>query len=221
MLFKTRAIVLHSVKYAESGLIVHAYTEHFGRLSLLIRGVRKPRSRVHFALFEVLSILDIELYRKESREIQLLKEVKPTIVLHHIHSDIRRSTIAMFLAEFLYRTLREEEPNSALFNYLFHVIQILEITEKGVENLPLVFLMQFSKFLGIFPKNNIDLNRYTSLAGNKLSDIMEYSYGDLETLKIPYQNRSELLQSLLDYYTDHLEGMGQLKSIAVLREIFR
>jgi DNA repair protein RecO (recombination protein O) len=220
MLSKTRAIVLHAVKYGESGLIVHVYTEHFGRISLLIHGVRKVKSRVNPSHFEVLSLLDIELYRKESRSIQNLKEVRSCLVFYHIRSDIRKSTIALFLAEFLYRTLREEESNPSLFNYLFHAIQVLEITDKGVENLTLILLMQFSKFLGIYPKNNSELIHYCSAAGIQLTDIIDLSLADLEKLKLSHNKRYELLEYLLDYYADHLEGMGRLKSLPVLKEVF-
>jgi DNA repair protein RecO (recombination protein O) len=220
MLFKTRAIVLHTVKYGESGIIVHAYTDHFGRLSILVHGVRKTKSKINSALFGILSILDVEVYKKENREIQNLKEVKPHLVFHHIHTEIKRSTIALFLGEFLYRTLREEEPNPALFNYLYNAIQLLEITETGVENLPIVFLMQFSKFVGIYPKNNAELNKYHTMEGLQLTDILEYSFTDLEKIRISYSKRSELLESLLAYYADHLEGMGQIRSLPILRELF-
>jgi DNA repair protein RecO (recombination protein O) len=220
MLIKTRAIVLHSIKYGESGLIVQAYTEHFGRQSLLVHGIRKIKSRINPYLFETLSILDVDIYRKESREIQNLKEVKPCIISHHFHSDIRRSTIALFLGELLYRTLREEDPNLPLFNYLFHAIQILDIAEKGAENLPIIFLMQFSKFLGIYPKNNTDLDRYKSDEGIQLTDIIEYSLTDLGKLVVNHKKRSELLEFMIAYYSDHLEGMGQIKSLQILREVF-
>jgi DNA repair protein RecO (recombination protein O) len=220
MLSKTRAIVLHNIKYGETGLIVHAYTEHFGRQSLLIHGVRKLRSRVNPTLFETLSILDVDIYRKESRVIQNLKEVKPCVIFQHIHSDIRRATIALFLGEVLYRTLREEESSFLLFNYLYHAIQILDYSDSGIENFPIIFLLQFSKFLGIYPKNNTDFDISRSSKAKQRIDLIDYSLSDLNKFHLTQAERSNLLESLLRYYSDHLEGMGHIKSLIVLQEVF-
>jgi DNA repair protein RecO (recombination protein O) len=220
MLFKTKAIILHYVKYGESGLIVHAYTEHFGRQSLMVHGARKHNSKMSPTLFEALSILDIDMYKKENREIKNLKEVKSSFPLIHLHSDIRRSSVAMFIAEILYRTLQEEEANSSLFNYLIHTIQILDISEKGIEYIPLLFLIQFSKFLGIYPGANPEIINYKSPGGNELADLIDYSLSDLNKLSMSYKSRSEWLEILIMHYKNHLEGMGEIKSMSVLREIF-
>jgi DNA repair protein RecO (recombination protein O) len=220
MLAKTKAIVLHCIKYGETSIITNLYTEQFGRQSLLIHGVRKRRSGANPYLFEALSLLDIDISCKENRELNHLKEARPSIILHHLHSDIRKSTIALFLGELLFRTLREEECNLPLFNFLFHSIQILDIAEKGIENFPLVFLIQFSKFLGISPKNNSALELYRSSEGIQLGDLLDYTLADIDCFKIAGSNRNELLVRFLAYYSDHLEGIGQLKSLQVLREVY-
>jgi len=220
MLQKTRAIVLNSVKYGESGIIVQVYTENFGRQSFLIHGVRKRKSKFNYSLFEPLSLLNLDIYFKESRSLQTLKEVKPSIILHHLPFDIKRSSIAIFLGEILYRCLREIEPNKSLFNYLFHAIQILDVNEQGIENFHLVFLIQFSKFLGIYPENNTQLYQYKTNTGLQLNDLLEYSLQDVSKLKIERTNRLELLDRLIDYYRDHLEGMGEIKSLHILHEVF-
>jgi DNA repair protein RecO (recombination protein O) len=74
MLEKTRAIVLHQIKYTDSGIIVQMYTRKFGRQSFLIKGMRKKKSGKHNILFQPMFILDMELYYKSSREMQTLKE---------------------------------------------------------------------------------------------------------------------------------------------------
>ncbi len=220
MLAKTRAIVLHCIKYGESNLIATLYTEQFGRQSILIHGVRKKKNKINPYLFEALSLLDIDIYRKESRQLNNLREARPTVILQHLYSDIRKSCIALFIGEVLFRTLREEECNPPLYNYLFNSIQVLDIAEKGIENFPLVFLIQFSKFLGIYPKNNSTLEHYHTSEGLQLSEMLDYSLPDISILKIPNIRRNELLIQLLAYYSDHLDGIGQLKSLQVLREVF-
>ncbi len=220
MLYKTRAIVLKSIKYGDSGLVIQAYTEDFGRQSVLVHGVRKRKGKFSSFFFEPLSLLNLDMYYKESRDLQSLKEAKPGIVLHNLLSDIKKSTVAIFIAEILYRCLREVETNKPLFNYLFHAIQMLDIAEAGIENFHLIFLIQLSKFLGIYPKNNSELINYKTERDRQLNYLFEYSLQDIGRIKIERTNRKELLNNLINYYRDHLEGMGEIKSLQVLHEVY-
>jgi DNA repair protein RecO (recombination protein O) len=220
MLAKTRAIVLHSIKYGETSIIANLYTEEFGRLSLIARGIRKKSNKLKPTLFEVLSLLDIDIYRKKTQDLNNLKEAKSIVVLHHLYTNIRKSSVAIFLGELLYKTLREEERNPPLFNFLLNSIQILDIADDGIENYPLVFLIQLSKFLGIYPKNNSELAEYRTTEGIQISEIMDYTILDINRFKISGNQRNELMINLLAYYSDHLEGIGKLKSLQILREVY-
>ncbi len=220
MLHRTKAIVLHSIKYGESGIIIQAYTEKFGRQSFLVQGVRKKKNKISPSLFQPLTLLDIIAYFKETRDIQKVKEIKPSVVLNNLSFDIRKSSIALFLSEIMYRTLREVEPNLPLFEYIYNAVQILDITEAGIENLHLVFLMQFTKFIGIYPKNNKELIRNNLPGKYQLSSLMDCSLADVSKLTIDIHTRTKLLDQLIMYFEDHLEGIGKVKSISVLREIF-
>ena len=220
MLQHLKAIVLHSVKYGESGIIAQVFSDLFGRQSFLIHSVRKKNSKISPYLFQPLSLLDIVGYIKESREIQRLKELKASVPLQQLHFDIRKSSIALFLSEILNKTLREADPNPALFNYLSNAIQALDITEKGIENFHLIFLMQYTKFIGIFPKDNKDhiyLNRSQSV---DIFDLTEYSLSESSEINIAKTDRQRLLDDLVQYYYYHFEGLGIIKSLEVLREVF-
>ena len=126
MLHKTRGIVLHTLKYGESSLIVHVYTEKFGRQSLMIKGVRKSRKQSRANLFQPLFLLDFEIYHKEQRNIHLISSVGRSIPLNHIPYNHTLSTQALFMAEVLYRVLKEEESNPMLFHFLVNSVEYLD-----------------------------------------------------------------------------------------------
>jgi DNA repair protein RecO (recombination protein O) len=220
MLHKTKAIVLHTLKYNESGIILHAYTDVFGRQSFLIHGVRKKNSRINASLFQPLSLLEIEANIKENRELQRVKEVKSLNILYGLQNDIRRSAIAIFLSELLYKTLREVEPNQKLFDYLFHSVQILEITENGIENFHLIFLMQFTKFIGIFPGDDSFLQTTDNDKKFNLLKLLDYSLSETTALKLNSLARVEILNQLVGYYKNHFEGIGNIHSLKILQEVF-
>ena len=68
-------------------------------------------------------------------------------VPYHPH----KSAIALFIAEFLYRALREEAENAPLFAYLSNSIQWLDECKHDFANFHLVFLIRLSRFLGLYP----------------------------------------------------------------------
>jgi DNA repair protein RecO (recombination protein O) len=220
MLHHLKAVVLQSVKYGDSSIIAQVYSDVFGRQSFLIHGVRKKNSKISPYLFQPLSLLDIVGYVKETREIQRIKELKASVTLQHIHFDVRKSSIALFLSEILNKTLREADSNLSLFNYLSNAIQVLDMNEEGIENFHIIFLMQYTKFIGIYPKDNSDHFNLNEKQSVGIFDLIKYSLSDISKIHINNKQRRELLSELLRYYKYHFDGLGTIKSLEVLREIF-
>ena len=240
MLHKTRGIVLHYIRYGETSIIAHIYTELFGRQSYIINKVRSKRPSFSLNFFQPLTILDIETYYKPSYDIQRIKEIKRHIPLDQIYSDIFKSSIAIFIAEIVYKTLYEAESNLSMFNFLSHSIQFLDLMKKGISNFHLVFLIQYSKYLGIFPQFQLDqLNEeitrerfaeqmmedtpFMNLSENArkiLSELTRQSFQNLESIDIVSQIRIELLEKLVEFYKLHFENITQINSLKILREIF-
>jgi DNA repair protein RecO (recombination protein O) len=221
MLNKTQAIVLHTIKYRESSIIAHLYTKDFGRQSYMVQGVRSKRSKLHFNNFQPLSILDLQVDHKPTRELQRIRELKLRNPYHQMHTNIVKNSIALFIGEVLYRILRDTEGNAPLFEYIENAIQILDISEEGYTNFHLVFLIQFTRFIGIYPERKEELDNFQpEQAGMKVHDLVLYSLKDLEKLKVSTLQRKVLLDALINYYYYHIEGMGKVSSLKVLHEVF-
>lgn len=220
MLQKVKGIVLHSVKYGESNIIAEIYTQNIGRQSFMIYGVRKKNSKVNSYLFQPFTILEFEADLKENRHIQTIREVKANPLINNIYFDIRRSTIAQFISEILHRAVRSGEPDLNLYNYIFHSILLLDTAENGIENFHLIFLLQLTKFLGIYPENGFKL--YNQQEADKFGkQLIEFSLAELPILNIDYLSRQNMLDMVLNYYAEHLIGIGQIKSLKILREVFQ
>jgi DNA repair protein RecO (recombination protein O) len=240
MLQKTRGIVLHYIKYGDTSIIAYIYTEVFGRQSFIVNGVRRKKSRIRLNQFQPLSVLELDVYYKPSRDIQRIKELKNYLLLHTIHNNIIKSSIALFVAEILYKTLREIEPNKPLFDFIYDSIQILDLKTTGIENYHLVFLLLLSKYLGISPvdetqksieftitdrsamkKSDMSISLiFTAEEKSAMTQLHEYSFKNLEKIKINNNTRSRLLEKFIEYIKIHLEGIGTIKSLAVLKEVF-
>jgi len=232
MLSKTKAIVLHHIKYGESSIIVTLYTEKHGRLTSIVSGVRSNRSRVPMIYFQPLTLLEAELYYKPNREIHRLKEA--TCHFHYVSVPFvtGKSAIAIFLADVLLHTLMEEESNPALFDFLYHAFQLFDTRDANWANFHLHFLFHYTRYLGFYPGEisrpedmnlSADLHVFRDLSDEEfyaMVQMLKNSLAQADDLRLTHNSRAVLLDRILDFYSQHLEGIGKIKSRQVLKEIF-
>ena len=240
MLRKTRGIVLHTTRYGESSLVVHCYTEQFGRQTYMVKGVRKSRKHNRSNLFQPLFILDFEVYHKDTRDMQLVKEVARAVPINSIPYDITKSTQAIFMAEVLYRTLKEEEHNPVLAHFLMNSIEYLDKLEEPLPDFHIVFMFHLSRHLGFFPqKNSGKENRFFDLVSGRFKPVLsdpevqldeassilwnkylETDTRDTGSLEFNSSQRKIVLDALVKYYKNHVPGMGEIRSLEVLHTFF-
>lgn len=227
MLHKTRAIVLHHINFGESSLIATLYTEERGRISCMVNSVRSKKPKFPPTLFQPLTILDVDLYYRQSREIQRIKDVASPFHFQTIPYNYSKNAIALFLSEVLYLVLREEESNPVLFSFLYHSLQLFDSVELGTATFHHWFMMQLTRYLGFFPHDPESTVFYeiqafsgmnNQLAEN-LKQLMEVS-DCLPVLSLNRQERNLLLERIIRYYSLHVDGFSRLKSFDILQEIF-
>jgi len=237
MLHHTRGIVFQQIKYSETSIIAKIYTELFGLQSYLIKGIRSKRSTVKPALLQHLTLVDLVAYHKEKKDIQHLKEIKIGFPLKTVHTDIIKSSIVVFLNEVMHKVIREEEENQPLFTFIYNSVKTLDSIETSVSNFHLVFLMQLTKYLGFYPKNNYsNQNKYFNLQegiftasqgellvkepfSGYLSALTNVQIENADKFSILSQHRKDLLDIILKYYQLHIPVSINIKSNAVLQAV--
>lgn len=241
MLEKTQGVFLHSVKYSETSMIAVIYTEKFGRQSFVVNGARSKKSTVKSVVFQPLYLLDLEIYYKEGRDIQRLKDVRISNPYSGIPFDIRKSSQVIFLAEILYKCLKEESSNHELFNFIYNSLSFIDLYEHGVSNFHVWFLFRLTEFLGIYPSRDnalvssfFDLqkaqfvshepshNQYTDKHVTILfSRLFDIDIASLANLEYTQNDRRLVTEKLLEYYRIHFDNMGEIKSLGILQDVLR
>lgn len=243
MTHKTKAIILRSIKYGETSLIVTAFTELFGIQTYLVNGVRASgKKNNHSACFQPSAILSMEVYHNELKNMHRIKEYGFAHLNPHIFSHVIKNSVALFMVELLYKILKQPEQNTALFNFCEDaLIHLDESTDTVTANFPLFFTLHLSYFLGFRineedaegQNNFIDLQEgcFTDIQPNHphflsgedvviTSDLLKTMQPyELNSLALNKQKRRHLLSKYLDYYQLHLQNFGQMKTLAVLEEI--
>ncbi|MGI8892441.1 MAG: DNA repair protein RecO [Bacteroidia bacterium] len=239
MQHSTRGIVLHQVNYSESSIVAKIYTELFGLQSYIINSVRGKKSKFKSNIFQPLSLVEMIVYHKENRGLQRLSEIRCNPQLNNISSDIRKSSITIFLNEVLIKVLKEEEHDQSLFDFLFHAIQILDLTTDSCSNFHLQFLVSLSRFAGFYPLGTYnESDRYFDMMEGKFVPLVSghphvisdpyckafynltiSSFKKNEEIKINHYERKILLTALLDYYRLHISNFGIIRSQHILEEV--
>lgn len=240
MLVKTEGIVLNTIKHTDSGIIAHILTKEYGKLSFMVKGVHSKKGGTKAVYFQALQILDIELYYKEGRNLNSIKEVSIAYKLNTIPVNIYRGSIAMFASEIVYRTLNETEANNSLYNYIRESIIYLDSSEEEVPNFHLGFLVGLSRYLGILPSYGENSNGtfFDIQNGNfcntpplhgyylekehtlLLKQFLGSTINDCEKIKLTGKTRGAFLQSILNFFSFHLPGIKKVKSLEVLSQLF-
>jgi DNA repair protein RecO (recombination protein O) len=236
MLVKTKAIVISSLRYQEKSLIVKCFTESDGLKSYFIRDAFSGRkSSQKIAYFQPLNILEIEASHKNKGSLEYFKEIKLAYPFHTITTDITKTTIAMFLSEILHHSIKEEEKNQRLYDFLETALLWLDSHDE-VANFHLILLLEVTKFLGFYPENPQNENAFFEMTDGvfipfeTLSCLTAHDtllFKKLMLLKFDnstkafhVSERHVLLKILLDYYAFHLDGFKRPNSLEVLKEVF-
>ncbi|MBL0311082.1 MAG: DNA repair protein RecO [Bacteroidetes bacterium] len=237
MYHQTKGIVLHTVKYSETSIIAKIYTSQYGLQSYMIKGVRTSKSKNKASLYQPLTLLDMETSHRQNQQLQFIKECRRDYTYQSIPFDTLKSTIALFMLEVISKSIREQEENIELFDFIYEALQLLDTSEKLHPEFHLVFLLRLSRHLGFAPHENyseanssFEMNegffttpneRLHTLGKNEsklLYDLMQRNFFDVTASHLNRAERKKMLHILLDYYRLHIENFS-LKSPEILEEV--
>lgn len=228
MIRKTSGLVLSSIRYKDTSIIVKIFTRELGLKSYLVNGVRSMGKDSKMALYQPLTLLDLVVYNKENTGLQRISEAKLQRAHQRIPFDFSRTSIALFMTEVINRSIYENYQNESLFDFLSESVILLDQGETVLANFPLVFLIENAKFLGFYPENAegflLESNKQP-FSNQELPPTLDYLTILLEEKylykgKIPVLLRRKLLDHLLDFYAQHMENPSAFKSLTVIRQVF-
>ncbi len=240
MLEKTEAIVLHTLKYGDTKIVADLFCRQHGRLTFMIPLPRSSKGKLKKQHFQPLTLLYIEADIRPQSQFQKLHEATLLTPLPSLLSDYSKLAISLFINEFLYHALRDEQHNEPLFDYIRNSIEWLDQRETEFANFHLVFLMHLSRFLGFYPNLDdyhegcyFDLRAASFckevpthrdfLMPQEAANIqlmMRMNYATMHLFRLNRSDRNRILEILILYYRLHLPQFPELRSLPVLHDLF-
>jgi len=239
MLQHSRAIVLKSIKYGETSLIVHLLTESFGRRHIIVNGVRKSKSSQPYILFQPGSIIELQLYFQENKQLLRAKDIKFAYQFTHVELDIRRTAIRSFMVELVEKTIRDHEIGSLHFALLFEYLKWIDQVDAPLTHLSGHFMLQLSSCLGfmphgewseqspyfnfkegIFTQTDVVNSSIDSECSKYLYQLISIPIPEWDNLIVSSAVRRKFIVEMIQFFKYHNESMGTIHSHEIFKIIF-
>jgi DNA repair protein RecO (recombination protein O) len=232
---KTTAIVLRTVPFSETSLVVTLFTREFGKVGALAKGARRPKGPFEAAL-DVLAVIRIVFLRKSADVLDLLTEAKLERRFRAAGRDLNRLYAGYYVAELLAELTDTHDPHPELFDAAARTLLALD-GDASPSAAVLWFELQALSQVGHAPSLEAcaTCGREVELAGRvpfglqaggilcrecrsgqrqvvsvsseavRTMQTFASTAGDWSTLFIPNEQRGEL-RGLMNTYLTHLTG---------------
>ncbi len=146
-IIKTDAVVLSKMDYSNSSKIAILFTNEFGKISVLVKGGRSANSKTG-RMIDVLNLVQVVLYKKDTRELQYISQVDLIQSYPKIKEDLRKLKYAVAGLELINSLLPESEQHPRLFRGLVKILSMINETSSHPGIPMLRFMLFFLKEVG-------------------------------------------------------------------------
>ena len=209
-------IVLATTPVGENAVVVHTLSREYGRRGFLLR----PGKKAGMALFLPLNILEADVVENPKSQLWSLRNILLKDGLPGIRGNLYKNSMTLFLSEVLFRTLRDGANEDGLFDWCVGSILTLNALEADFSNFHLRFLLELAGALGFRPSFQ-DIAPFAREYLQELKPFLELDFGPSMLVPLNGASRNALCECLLQYLSYHTEQSIQVKSLAVLRDLYR
>ena len=234
-----QGIVLQSIRYGDTSLIVKVFTRSLGLRSYMVKGAFNHNAKSRAALFQNLHLINyVETGKTNKSSLGYMKDVQLSTVYQSIPFVMNKSAILMHVSELLSKTLTEQEQNEPLYDFIERSLLWLDLVHQDYANFPLFFTLELTRHLGFYPKTNHEAGYcFDMMEGSFAHDYPLHPYyldkedaqllsqllnaGIDETCHIPLNvnQRRALLDGLIVFMRLHAPVMNDFHSHEVLKTV--
>lgn len=211
----TELIILNHTKFGENSIVIHTLSQAYGRRSFLVRVGRKSA----MSLFLPLNILEADVTENPKATLWTAAGLSVRHPLNGIRSNLYKNTMTLFMSEVLYRVVKDGAFEEGLYEWCSRSILTLDALDNDFSNFHLLFLLELAVALGFSPT----LQDIAPFAGEHLKDIRDLMQADFsQALLLPLngETRNAICEDILRYLEFHTESRIDVRSLAVLRELY-
>ena len=212
----TELIVLGTTKVGESAVVVHTLSREYGRRGFLVRSGKKAG----MALFLPMNVLEAEVVENPKSDLWTIRNIGLKEGLTSVRGNLYKNTMTLFLAEVLFRTLREGMAEDGLYEWCIGSLLALNALESDFSNFPVRWLMELAGAMGFRPSFD-DIAPFAKENLKEMKLLLNADFSESMLIPLNGATRNALCEELLQYLSYHTEYPVQVKSLSVLRELYK
>ncbi len=212
---KAELIILNHTKFGENSIVLHTLSSEYGRRGFLV----KVSPKTAMALFLPLNILQAEVTENPKANLWYARNFVSITPLNGIRGNIHKNTMTLFMSEVLYRVVKDQTNEDGLADWLKGQILTLDALQSDFANFHLMFLLNLCAALGFDP----DAAGLAPFVDNNLQSVealLSLPFTEALLLPLTGADRNAIAESILKYIEYHTESAVNVRSLAVLREIY-
>jgi DNA repair protein RecO (recombination protein O) len=239
MLTTTEGIVLRTVKFRDTSLIADVFTRTLGLKTYIINGVFRNKPKYAPSMLELGCVLDMVVYNREGKNINRVKELKSAIYPNLSIGNIHRLAVKMFIVELTRKTIRTDEVQMEIYDFLRSCIWSIEDSSKSFSNIHLYYMVCLLDLVGLSPDLS-DWPKYKILhiqegrliaeepeigmfiPSHIVASIIELLQGHkehLEEVKLGKEQRRAIIEHLMLYYIYHIDKFPHLNTYSIYKQL--
>ena len=215
MTYDDNVIVLNTTRVKENSIVLHTISRTCGRKSFLVRIGRNTG----MSYFLPLNILEISVTENPKSDLWYAKVISAEEPLNSIRDNICKNTISLFMAEVLFRIVKSGNAEDGLYEWCRRQILTLEALETDFSNFHIRFLLELAVALGFSPQTS-DIIPFSGEHQSEIELFMTSSLAESMLIPLTGPVRNDLASSLIRYLEFHTESAINIRSLAVLRQLF-
>lgn len=148
---KTEAVILATRPFKESSLIASVYTRNFGKVKIIAKGCRRPKSKMCGAL-EPFTRDEIIFYQRETKDLYTLSDAVIIDEFAPIRGSVRKFAAAQTLCEFIDKTSPAEVPDDKVYAMLINFLEVVaSAQEDALKAIVYLYLIRGMDHAGLRP----------------------------------------------------------------------
>lgn len=221
--------LLSYVKYGDKGAVLNCFSRNNGYESFFAPNIYAPRNRQKSYLFPLQEIQITFAAKKRGDSLQNVLKIEKAENTEEVN-NVNVNSILFFIADLLNQILKEEQHSEKMYdeikmflgelnlkNYDAHIGLIFRILlRQGISPL-------FADLRYVNPESgNFTDQQSVQLFDEEITGVWKnfITSENIYGIKLPRNLRKKMIQSLMYYYSLHIDGFREPVSLSIIQQIY-
>ena len=243
---ETDALVIRQIEYGENSNILRVFTRDLGKISILVRGVTRPKSS-NRVLSQIFSYSNLKL--KSGRNFYYINDGDLIDSFYDLRLDFEKLSYGLYILELIDKSMEMEQVNEDVFDMTLKLLKLLNVSTEDILKLITAYELKYISLIGFMPaikecaicgSRELDNGKFSQYRGGVicrkcslqipdaydldiddlqiLKGLLYSKLEDLDKLKIKENKLKKIHNLLLGYILESIDRKG-FNSLKILEEI--